>query len=552
MFEIDAGPAANTTFALSCILVVVLVFVYKLRPPPPQLHPFLLGRQSQASLTRFEDESPVYSNPNKATTSYLRPDKAVRSLEDILEGSLTCLEGGQRGSWVKGGEKITELVKHIRAGLLSKLGKGSGKVVVAVEDPTDALLVTLALASSTLKPIVIAPGSSIPDESDIVGIVHSTTRFVSARGVSANPDAVLVVLGDEDGTAEDILATGKSIVSGEGEEAQESTRAEPSDLALILISQGIPLEFSHVSLTASLVSWLSMFPSSPLPAKPTIKDTIYTFHHPSTPYGLGLALLAISTSASLYFPQLSTEPSSEEIESLFATRSAPAATLIFAPSSTLATPLYTLTLKKMIGDSSFIIRQARNGKIRLLREGSVSKSTIWDTILFKGLRKELGLHMLRGVFFSGPLEQGKLETFRCTFGTPAVSTLSHPFLLAPLSHGHFYDYQRLPPPGVFRLTGKEKAHVGPPSAGVEIKLRGSEEEIEKGRIRGEIFIRSPVLPRPQTLPSSLIYTDDILPTLPPVPGSKEEEELGKNLSQWLRTGIKAEISTEGVLWLNEQ
>jgi len=140
----------------------------------------------------------------------------------------------------------------------------------------------------------------------------------------------------------------------------------------------------------------------------------------------------------------------------------------------------------MIGDSAFIIKQARNGKLRLLREGSVSKSTIWDTILFKGLRKELGLHMLRGVFFSGSLEQGKLETFRCAFGTPAVSTMSHPFLLAPLSHGHFYDYQRLPPPGVFRLTGKEKAHVGPPSAGVELKLRGSEEEIAKGRIRGEV------------------------------------------------------------------
>lgn len=136
MFEIDAGPAANTTFALSCILVVVLVFAYKARPPPPQIHPFLLGRQSQASLTRFEDESPVYTNPNKATASYLRPDKATRTLEDILDGSLTCLEGGPRGSWVKGGEKITELVKVIRAGLLSKLGNGPGKVVVAIEDPT--------------------------------------------------------------------------------------------------------------------------------------------------------------------------------------------------------------------------------------------------------------------------------------------------------------------------------------------------------------------------------------------------------------------------------
>jgi hypothetical protein len=132
----EAGPEANTTFALACILLVVLVFAYKLRSPPPQIHPFLLGRQSLASITRYEDESPVYTNPNKATTSYLRPDKSVKTLENILEGSLTCLEGGQRGSWVKGGEKITELVKFIRAGLLSKIGNGSGKVVVAIEDST--------------------------------------------------------------------------------------------------------------------------------------------------------------------------------------------------------------------------------------------------------------------------------------------------------------------------------------------------------------------------------------------------------------------------------
>lgn len=231
-----------------------------------------------------------------------------------------------------------------------------------------------------------------------------------------------------------------------------------------------------------------MFPASPLQTKPTIKDTIYSFHHPSTPYGFGLALLGISTSASLSLPPLSDEPTSEEVEALFKNRTSPPATLVFSPSTTLATPLYTLVLSKMLGDSGIIIKQARNGKLRLLRQGSVSKKTIWDTILFKGIRQELGVHMLRGVYFAGPLEQGKLETFRCAFGTPAVSTLSHPFLLAPLSHGHFYDYQRLPPPGVVRLSGKEKGHVGAPSAGVEVKVRGREVDMESGRLRGEVSV----------------------------------------------------------------
>jgi len=110
---------------------------------------------------------------------------------------------------------------------------------------TDALLVTLALATSSYKPIVIAPGSSIPEDSEIVGFVHSTTKFVSAQGGSANSNAVTIVLGDEDETAQDILATGKAVVTG-GEGAQNSSAVEPADLALTLISDDISLDFSHV------------------------------------------------------------------------------------------------------------------------------------------------------------------------------------------------------------------------------------------------------------------------------------------------------------------
>lgn len=110
---------------------------------------------------------------------------------------------------------------------------------------TDALLVTLALATSPYKPIVIAPGSSIPEDSEIVGFVHSATKFVSARGGSANSNAVTIVLGDEDQTAQDILATGKAVVTG-GEGAQNPSTVEPADLALTLISDDIALDFSHV------------------------------------------------------------------------------------------------------------------------------------------------------------------------------------------------------------------------------------------------------------------------------------------------------------------
>ncbi|GAA5958671.1 hypothetical protein JCM21900_001547 [Sporobolomyces salmonicolor] len=540
----------NLTLALASAIVLVLVISFKLRPSPPQAHPFLLGRQSVAAQTRLPDESAVYTNSGSSgARPAIRPEKNVRSLKDVLESSLTCLEGGERGTWIKGGERLADVIKALRTGLLTKLGAGPGKVAVSIEDPTDALLVTLALATSPLKPVVVAPGSALPDAADITAIVHSSTKFVAARGVSANPDATILILGGEGdlaADAQDLLAMGKTLVAGG--EAFEAVSAEPSDVALTIISDGIPLELTHLNLTSALVSWLALFPASPQSTKPTIKDTLVSFHHPSTPYGFGLALFGVFTSASLSFPPLPAEPTFEDVEAVFANRSSPSATLVFAPSFLLVQPLYTLILKKMLGDSSFIIRHARDGKLRLLREGSVSKQTIWDSMLFKGIRQDLTLHMLRAVFFDGPVEQSKLETFRCALGVPTVSLLSHTFLLAPLSAGNLWDVQRLPPPGTTALTGKEKAHVGPPATNVEIKLRGDEEEIATGRMRGEILLRSPLLPHPNSLPSPLLYIDRLLPQLPPYPGTSASEE--DNSSKWLRTGIKAEMGTEGTLWLS--
>ncbi|GAA6061663.1 hypothetical protein JCM10212_000846 [Sporobolomyces blumeae] len=537
-----------TTLALASVIVVVLVVRWKLRPPPPQLHPLLLGRQCLSTPTRLEHESPVYTTSNQSSTSVLRPDKAVRSLDDVLRGSLTCLECGQRGAWVKGGEKLVDLVAAVRAGLVSKLGKGTGKVLVSVHDPTDALLVTLALATSSHKPLVVSPGSELPNDEDVTAVVHSATNALSASAFATGPNATFIALGGEgDSTADDILATGKALVAAG--EAEEVAKAEPTDVALTFFCDGVALDIPHVSLTSSLVSWLALFPGAPTSTKPTIKDTIYTFHHPSTPYGLGLALLAASTSASLLFPSLSSRaPSPEEVEVIFTTRTAPPATLLFASAEILATPLYTLTLQKMLGDSSFIIRHARDGKVRLLREGSVSKQTFWDSLLFQSVRKDLALHKVRAVVLSGSTEQNKLELFRCALGCPAASTLEHPFLLSPLSHGHLYDYQRLAPPGLATsLNGKEQAHVGAPAVGVELKLRGDEGEIADGRMRGEVLLRSPVLPRPTTLPQSVVHTDESRPALPPIPGTKQSS--AEPVSQWFRTGVQAELAPEGVLFL---
>lgn len=86
----------------------------------------------------------------------------------------------------------------------------------------------------------------------------------------------------------------------------------------------------------------------------------------------------------------------------------------------------------------------------------------------------------------GPVEQNKSDFFRLALGSPVMSSLEHAFLLAPLSVGGMWDFQRLPPPGLEQESSVELGHVGPPVVGLELKIAGDEKEIASGRIRGEV------------------------------------------------------------------
>ncbi|GAA5848360.1 hypothetical protein JCM8547_004489 [Rhodosporidiobolus lusitaniae] len=534
----------NTSLALASLVVLALVAHYQLRPAPPHIHPFLLGRQSTPAPTRYQNESPVYRSSGQVPISgAYRPSPAVKTLADALAGSNSVFEGGERGTWIRGGDQVVELVAALRAGLLSKFAGLEGKVLVAVQDPTDALLVTLALATSPLKPVVLAPGSTLPSGLDVVASVQSTDGSLSEQSLPSGTKTVL--LGEEHKEeAYEILATGRS-------QAVEAASAQPSDVALIIVSDGTALDLTHQNLTTSIVSWLSLFPASPQATRPTIKDFIVSFHHPSTPYGLGLALLAIYQSSSLSLLSLPAEPPAEAdtLLEMLKTRSSPPANLIFAPTAILAQPLYTLILQQMLGDAGGIVKHARNGKLRLLRTGTVSKQTIWDALLFKGIRKDINLTSLRALFLSGPLEQSRGETFRAALGCSVVSTLEHPFLLAPLSTAHMWDVQRLPPPGTKQINGREMGHVGALTVGLEIKFKGEESEFEAGRVRGEILLRTPLLPLPSSLPSALLATDE---SLPPLPNYPHKPAASTEAGKWLKTGVRAEMSTEGTLWIEER
>lgn len=62
----------------------------------------------------------------------------------------------------------------------------------------------------------------------------------------------------------------------------------------------------------------------------------------------------------------------------------------------------------------------------------------------------------------------------------------------------------------------------------------------------QVLIRTPLLPAPASLPPSLLLADNALPQLPSFPGASASDDCN---ARWLRTGLKAEMGKEGVLWL---
>lgn len=92
---------------------------------------------------------------------------------------------------------------------------------------------------------MISPGSSLPSEVELVGIVQSASLFTPAPGLTASPNAVHIQLGaDDSSVAEDLLATGKTLIA-DGK-APVVAEAQVGDVALTIVSDNVALDFTHM------------------------------------------------------------------------------------------------------------------------------------------------------------------------------------------------------------------------------------------------------------------------------------------------------------------
>ena len=95
---------------------------------------------------------------------------------------------------------------------------------------------------------MVAPGSSLPSDVELVALVQSASLFTPAPGLTASPNAVHIQLGGDDSSvAEDLLVTGKSLIA-DGK-VPEVAEAQPGDVALTIVSDGVALNFTHMVST---------------------------------------------------------------------------------------------------------------------------------------------------------------------------------------------------------------------------------------------------------------------------------------------------------------
>lgn len=78
-----------------------------------------------------------------------------------------------------------------------------------------------------------------------------------------------------------------------------------------------------------------------------------------------------------------------------------------------------------------------------------------------------------------------VDFMRMALGIPVVVVMTHPLVAGPVTNTLFHDYQRFPS----LSSGNGYAHVGAPSATLECKLIGVEDDVVKsGVYEGEVCV----------------------------------------------------------------
>ncbi|KAG8687443.1 hypothetical protein FRC09_013485 [Ceratobasidium sp. 395] len=368
----------------------------------------------------------------------------------------------------------TELQNQITAlgsGLVQKLNLAprDSSVLLLMEDNFECLLSILALSSFSVTPIIIShlqllnPVLSVHPPSAI--IVQSSFLHVLLEQLADEQEEGLhlIVVGEIDALAEShARKTGLILVRWADliEIGSEAVTLETADLptANDVFMHPKAVQLTHQNMTAAVVSARGLFAiSSPVSSN----DRILSSFSMNTPFGIAVAFQALWEAKGSF--------------------------------------LYSLAWKRKMG---------------ALLEGSISRATPWDRVVFEEARSHWSVADLRGVVTAGePSDPSTQAICSIAMSVPIVRAHIHPLSASPILASHPLDLQRhFPATGGSRMS-KDPLHVGPPAPSVEIKLINvNESDIEAGNDpRGEMLIRGTSVGTPLS-ESSVPYPDGWLPT----------------------------------------
>jgi len=499
----------------------------------PLAHPLVLGQQSEPSKVRRPSESAVYRNYGVGMYMPLptRPKRDVQTINNFVQPDATH----QRLLF---GKKITNTelqaqVSALGSGLTGKLNLAprDSSVLLLLEDGFEYFVSVLALSACSVTPITLShlqllnPVLSVHPPSAI--IVQSSFLHTLLEQLADEKEAGLnvVVVGDIDAVAQSHarntginLIRWMDVLQSNSEDLKLAASDLPTANDVFMISyygdelgQPKAVQLTHQNMTAAVVSARGLFPVA---SSMSASDRILSSFSMNTPFGMAVAFHALFEGTSF-----STKPNI----GLFKTESDRAEqTISAAISSTKPTILFVLP-SELVSLSSAVLAKAKGSflytlawgrKMGALLEGSISRTTPWDRVVFEDARTKCDLADLRNVVTAGePSDPSTQAICSIAMSVPIARAHIHPLSASPILASHPLDLQRhFPATGGSRMS-KDPLHVGPPAPSVEVKLVGvSESDIEAGNDpRGELLIRGTSVGTPVS-ESNVPYPDGWLPT----------------------------------------
>ncbi|KAJ1310303.1 hypothetical protein OPQ81_007043 [Rhizoctonia solani] len=520
-----------TLLLLSGLIVTVTAGIVS--RSEPLAHPLVLGQQSEPSKVRRPTESAVYRNYGVGMYMPLptRPKREVQTVNNFLQAEANherVLFGVKTTN-----AELQSRISTLGAGLVRKLNLAprDSSVLMLLDDSFEYLASVLALSACSVTPITIShlqllnPVLSVHPPSAIIVQSRFLHTLLEQLADEKEDGLHVIVVGEIDDLAlshshktgirlipwTDVLESGAEPLDLNAADLPTSNDVFMISYYADEIGQPKAVQFTHQNMTAAVVSNRALFSvSTPLSSS----DRVLSSFSMNTPFGMGIAFQALWEGTSFSVKSnigLFKIESDKAEDSIFAAIAASRPTILYVLPSEL-TSVSSNVLETAKG--SFLYTLAWKRKMGALLEGSVSRTTPWDRVVFEEARTKWGLSDLRSVVTAGESSDPSTQAI-CSIATSVPIARAHvcPLSASPILASHPLDLQRhFPATGGSRMS-KDPLHVGPPAPSVEVKLVGvSESDIEAGNDpRGELLIRGTSVGTPVS-ESTVPYPDGWLPT----------------------------------------